>query len=107
MEYEYALQRVKGIKRSFDNAIGNAINQYIDNRIVDIYPTTEVFEIFTSTEGMSGAKKLSNAETPPTLDLNDGYSVQIEEAVSVELLSFWKMNIAEKPMMYLPKLTRH
>ncbi|MFH1052760.1 MAG: hypothetical protein V1779_17710 [bacterium] len=79
MLYEYALQRVKGIKKSFDNAMSNAINQYIDNRIVDIYPTTEVFEIYTSIEGMSGAKELSNAETPPVLDLNDGYSVQIEE----------------------------
>ena len=79
MTYQYALQRVKGIKKSFDNAMANAIDQYRDNRIVDIYPTTEVFEIFTSTEGMTGAKELSNAETPPTLDLTDGYSVQIEE----------------------------
>lgn len=79
MLYEYALQRVKGIKKSFDNAMSNAINAYIDNRIVDIYPTSEVFEIFTSTEGMTGAKELANAETPPVLDLNDGYSVQIEE----------------------------
>lgn len=79
MLYEYALQRVKGIKKSFDNAMANAIDSYRDNRIVDIYPTTEVFEIFTSTEGMTGAKELANAETPPVLDLNDGYSVQIEE----------------------------
>ena len=79
MLYEYALQRVKGIKRSFDNAMSNAINKYIDNRIVDIYTTDEVFEIYTSTEGMSGAKELSNSETPPVLDLEDGYSVQIEE----------------------------
>ena len=28
---------------------------------------------------MTGAKELANAETPPVLDLNDGYSVQIEE----------------------------
>lgn len=79
MLYEYALQRVKGIKKSFDNAMANMIDSYRDNRIVDIYPTMEVFEIFTSTEGMSGAKELSIAETPPLLDLNDGYSVQIEE----------------------------
>lgn len=79
MQYEYALQRVKGIKKSFDNAMDMKIKSYMDNRIVDIYPTTEVFEIFTSTEGMTGAKELSNAETPPTLDLQDGYSVQIEE----------------------------
>jgi hypothetical protein len=79
MMYEYALQRVKGIKKSFDNAMANAIDTYQDNRIVDLYPTTEVFEIFTSSEGMSGAKNLSNGETPPVLDLNDGYSVMIEE----------------------------
>jgi len=79
MLYEYALQRVKGIKKSYDNAQSMKILQYKDNRIVDIYSTTEVFEIFTSTEGMTGAKELSNAETPPTLDLLDGYSVQIQE----------------------------
>jgi hypothetical protein len=79
MLYEYALQRVKGIKKSYDNAQSMKIMQYKDNRIVDLYPTTEVFEIFTSTEGMTGAKELSNSETPPTLDLQDGYSVQIQE----------------------------
>lgn len=79
MLYEYALQRVKGIKKSFDNAMANAIDSYRDNRIVDIYPTTEVFETFTSSEGMTGAKELANGETPPVLDLADGYSVQIEE----------------------------
>ena len=79
MTYEYALQKVKGIKKSFDNAMANAIDQYRDNRIVDLYPTTEVFEIYTSTEGMSGVKELSNSETPPVLTLQDGYSVQITE----------------------------
>lgn len=79
MTYEYALQKVKGISKSFNNAMQNKIDSYRDNRIVDLYPTTEVFEIFTSTEGMSGAKELSNAETPPVLYLKDGYSVQISE----------------------------
>lgn len=79
MTYEYALQRVKGIKKSFDNAMVNAIDKYKDNRIIDIYPNTEAFSIFTSTEGMSGSKKLGPAETPPVLSLQDGYSVQIEE----------------------------
>ncbi len=79
MLYEYALQRVKGIKKSFDNAATASIMQYKDNRIIDLYETPEVFEIFTSTEGMSGSKKLSNAETPPVLSLQDGYSVMIEE----------------------------
>jgi len=79
MQYEYALQRVKGIKKSYDNAQSMKIMQYKDNRIFDFYTTTEVFEIFTSTEGMTGAKELSSAETPPTLEMQDGYSVQISE----------------------------
>jgi hypothetical protein len=79
MIYEYALERVKGIKESFDNAMAQAVDSYRDNRIIDIYPTTEVFEIFTSTEGMTGAKNLGISETPPVLDMNDGYSVLIDE----------------------------
>lgn len=79
MLYEYALQRVKGIKKSFDNAASEKIRSYQDMRIFDFYNTTEVFEKFTSTEGLGGSRKLANAETPPTLALQDGYSVQIEE----------------------------
>lgn len=76
---EFALQAVKGIAKSFDNGMSNKIDQYMDNRIVDMYNTDEVFEIFTSTEGMTGAKKLARRETPPLLNLQDGYSVQIQE----------------------------
>lgn len=76
---EFALQAVKGIKLSFDNGMGGKIDQYMDNRIFDLYQTDEVFEIFTSTEGMTGAKKLARRETPPVLKLEDGYSVQIQE----------------------------
>jgi hypothetical protein len=79
MLFEYANERVKGIKESFDNAMALAIDAYRDNRIVDLYPTTEVFEIYTSTEGMSGAKNLAAAEKPPVLTMNDGYSVMIYE----------------------------
>jgi hypothetical protein len=76
---EFALQAVKGIKMSFDNGMTNKLDQYVDNKIVDMYQTDEVFEIFTSTEGMDGAKKLARRETAPLLSLEDGYSVQIQE----------------------------
>ena len=79
MQADYALQRVKGIKKSFDNAIKNIIEEYKDNRIIKFYDTAEVFEIFTSTEGMTGAKELGELETPPTLKLEDGYSITITE----------------------------
>lgn len=73
------LSNVKGIKKSFDNAAKYGIDKYMDNRIFDLYETDEFFEIFTSTEGMSGAKKLSELETPPTMILDEGYSVTITE----------------------------
>lgn len=76
---EFALDAVKGIKLSFDNGMTNKLEQYVDNKIVDMYPTDEVFEIFTSTEGMTGSKKLARRETPPVLSLQDGYQVQIQE----------------------------
>lgn len=76
---DYAIQAVKGIKESFDNAIQNKIEQYRDSRIMDFYTTSEISEIFTSTEGMTGAKELSELETPPSMKLEDGYSVTISE----------------------------
>jgi len=74
----YALQAVKGIKESFDNAAKVMLDQYTGLGIVDVYTTPETFEIFTSTESLNGAKELGDAETPPVVSLNDGYSVQIE-----------------------------
>ncbi len=76
---EYALENVKGIKESFDNAASNKIMEYKDSEIFNMVDTSEVTEIFTSTEGMSGAKELGELETPPTLELEDGYSVTLTE----------------------------
>jgi len=76
---EFALQAIKGIAYSFDNGLASKLDLYVDNRVVEMYDTDEVFEIFTSTEGMTGAKKLARREAPPILTLEDGYSVQIQE----------------------------
>jgi len=76
---EYAVQAVKGIKKDFDNGAKESLDMYKDNRVFDFYNTTEVFEVYTSTESMSGIKGLTNSETPPILNLEEGYSVTIEE----------------------------
>lgn len=76
---EFALQAIKGIAYSFDNGMSANLDLYVDNRVIDMYDTDEVFEIFTSTEGMTGAKKLARREAAPILSLEDGYSVQIQE----------------------------
>ncbi len=76
---DYALQAVKGIKKSFDNAVQNKLNVYMNQRFIKFYTTPEVQEIYTSTEAMSGSGELGEQETPPSLTLGDGYSVTITE----------------------------
>lgn len=75
----YALQAVKGIKKSFDNALQNKLQEYMNQRYIKFYQTSEISEIYTSTEGLDGTKELSEVETPPSLTLEDGYSVTITE----------------------------
>ncbi len=76
---DYTLQAVKGIKKSFDNALKNKIEGYMKQGIIQFYNTSEVSEIYTSTEGMSGVTELGELTTPPSLALEDGYSVTISE----------------------------
>lgn len=76
---DYALQAVKGIKKSFDNAMKNKVEEYMNMGHLQIYSTSEISEIYTSTEGMSGVEELGELTTPPSLALEDGYSVTITE----------------------------
>lgn len=76
---DYAIQAVKGITETFNNGVQDALEVYKDNRVFDFVNSSEVFEIFTSTEGMNGVTELGDAETPPLMTLDDGYSVTIEE----------------------------
>ena len=76
---DYTLQAVKGIKKSFDNAVQNKLQVYMNQRYLKFYSTPEVSEIYTSTEGLTGSRELSELETPPSLALEDGYSVTITE----------------------------
>jgi len=77
MQSDYVYQAVKGIKKSFDNGVKNKLMEYKDSRLFTFETGNEWSEIFTSTEGMTGAKELSESETPPTLKLEDGYSVTL------------------------------
>lgn len=76
---DYTLQAVKGIKKSFDNACKNKIEGYMKQGFIQFYNTPEVSEIYTSTEGMTGVTELGELGTPPSLSLEDGYSVTIQE----------------------------
>jgi hypothetical protein len=76
---DYAVQAVKGIKKSYDNAQQYKLDMYMDQKYLQMYNTDETSEIFTSTEGMSGVEELGELTTPPSLKLEDGYSVTINE----------------------------
>lgn len=74
-----ALQRVKGIKKSFDNGIQKGLEPYMNTGAINFYQTSEISEIFTSTESMDDVNELGEVETPGSLTLEDGYSVTITE----------------------------
>jgi hypothetical protein len=74
---DYAYHAVKGVKESFDLAAAASILEYKDARIFNFEDTQEWTEIFNATEGMTGAKELADAETPPTLDESEGYQVSL------------------------------
>lgn len=76
---DYALQAVKGIKESFDNGVKEIMSLYGALGIVDMYTTDQIFEIYTSTESLSGTIQLGVLEAPPSSKLEDGYSVTITE----------------------------
>lgn len=76
---DYALQAVKGIKKSFDNGLKYRVEQYMQEGCIKFYETSEISEIYTSTEGMTGVNELGELETPPSLTLGDGYSITISE----------------------------
>lgn len=76
---DYALQATKGIREVFQNAVQYDLNVFRDQNIMEFYSTDEFAEIFTSTEGMSGVQQLGEKETPPTLALEDGYSITLSE----------------------------
>jgi len=76
---DYALQAVKGIKKSHDNGCKFRIEEYMKTGYIQFYKTSEVAEIYTSTEGMSGVTELGDLQTPPSMALKDGYSVTITE----------------------------
>jgi len=74
---DYTIQAVKGIKEVIHNAMGDMLEKFMDNRVIDFYVTNEDDEIFTSTEGMTGIEELGDEETPPSLALEDGYSITL------------------------------
>lgn len=76
---DYAIQAVKGIKEVANNGVQESLLEYKDNRIFEFAQSSETFEIFTSTESLSGTTELGDAETPPLVTLDDGYSITVQE----------------------------
>ena len=74
---DYSYHAVKGIKESFDLGQAASILEYKDARIFNFEETQEWTEIFNATEGLTGAKELADAETPPTLEESEGYQVSL------------------------------
>lgn len=74
---DYTIQAFKGIKEVYNNAMGEMVTRFQDNRVINFYNTSVRDEIFTSIEGLVGIEQLGNEETPPSLKLEDGYKVTL------------------------------
>ncbi len=74
---DVAVGAVKGISELFKNSATNKILEYKNVPIFSMKTTSELSEIFTSTEGMSGVKKLAESETPPSLSVGQGASTTL------------------------------
>lgn len=76
---DYVNQQLKGIGEVFHNAAENYIKDYMKLGYIKFYETSEVSEIFNSTESMSGYAELTTHEAPPSLKLEDGYTITVQE----------------------------
>lgn len=77
MQADYVIHAGKGLRESFDNAVGTEIESFKDMRLFNIKTTSEWSEEFTSTEGLSGTKELSELEAPPVSNLNEGRTITL------------------------------
>ena len=77
---DYVAHAVKGLTKSFGNSVDSSLMQYKDAKIFRFDNTREYKELFTSTEGMSQGKKLSELENPPLKTEGEGYSMTVTES---------------------------
>ena len=99
---DYSYHAVKGVKESFDLASEASILEYKDSRIFVFEQTPEWTEIFNSTEGLTGAKELADAETPPTLSEEEGYQVSLSNkrfGGAIEITETDKMKAGDSTVM--------
>lgn len=76
---DYANKQIKGLQPTFHNGCQENLEVYMKLGYLKMYDTSEVTEIFTSTEGMAGYTELGIHQTPDALKLDDGYNVTITE----------------------------
>ena len=78
--YQHILHETKGVRESFDLASRLDIMSYVTlpAAIFDVNINTQWAEIFNSTEGIRGAKKLGEIETPIVVEESEGYQVTLQ-----------------------------
>ena len=78
--YQHVLHETKGVRESFDLAARIDVMAYatLPAPIFNMDVNTQWAEIFNSTEGITGAKKLAEQETPIVVAENEGYQVTLQ-----------------------------
>jgi hypothetical protein len=74
---DYTNLAIKGLQPIFKLALQTNLEQYKANPFIKFYNTSEWSEIFSSTEGLSGFRKLGEEETPDVVSLNQGLNITL------------------------------
>jgi len=74
---DYTNLAIKELQPIFKLALQANLEQYKANPFIKFYNTSEWSEIFSSTEGLSGFRKLGEEETPDVVSLNQGLNITL------------------------------
>jgi len=75
---QYLTQATFGLNKSFENLTKLNVKKFLSSGIFNVSTGAEFTKNWTSTESLSGAKQLGDAENPPVVSLQDGYPVTLE-----------------------------
>lgn len=106
---DYVQQEVKGLKKSFDNSVDMSILSMGKIKVFTMNSTNEYTELYTSTEGLSGTRKLGEFETPDSNALQEGFSTNIADdryGNSIEVSSTDRRKFKDSTVKVREYLTR-
>lgn len=74
---DYVNETIKGLQEPFKLGVQNKLEEYMSNEFINFGTSSEYDKIYSSLEGLSGFRKLAEAEVPDVTSLEQGYNTTI------------------------------